>query len=124
MRKMGRMKRVLILGLLILLSVPGDAAEVLPKALRGLWAYEPGDCANPDRDGRLAIAARTVSFYAAGYDITRVVRKPDGSLRASGLVSNEGEPGRTRDSITLKLIAPDKLRVGTEDAHIYHRCPR
>jgi hypothetical protein len=118
------MKRILIFGLFVLLCGPAEAAEVLPKALRGLWVNAPADCANPDSDGRLAIAARTVSFYAAGYDITRVVRRRDGSLRASGLVSNEGEVGRTRDSITLKLMAPGQLRVGTEDPHIYRRCPK
>jgi hypothetical protein len=117
------MKRVLIFGMLILFSGTADAAEVFPKAMRGLWAFEPADCANPDSDGLLTIGAKTVLFYASGYDIKRVVRKRDGSLRASGFVSNEGEEGRTRDALTLKLIAPDKLYVVTEDGHTYHRCP-
>jgi hypothetical protein len=117
------MKRVLIVGLLILLSGTADAAEVLPKTMRGLWAFEPTDCANPDSDGLLTIDAKTVLFYASGYEIKRVVRRPDGSMRVSGLVSNEGEEGRSRGAITLKLIARDKLHVGNGDGHTYHRCP-
>ena len=113
------MKRVLILGLLALF--PGAAlADVLPKSIRGLWAFEPADCSNPGSDGLLKIGAKTVTFYASGYDIKRVVRRPDGSLSASGIVSNEGEEGREPDSLTLKLVSPDRLHVLD---HVYHRCP-
>jgi hypothetical protein len=120
----GGMKRVLIFGLLILFPGMAGAAELLPKAIWGLWAYEPADCINPDGDGHLTIDAKTVAFYASAYDVKRVERKRDGWLRVSGLVSNEGEEGRTRDALTLKLIAPDKLYVVTEDGHTYHRCPK
>ena len=113
------MKRVLILGLLVLF--PGAAlADVLPKSIWGLWAYEPADCSNPGSDGLLKIGAKTVTFYASGYDIKRVVRRPDGSMSASGSVSNEGEEGRDAGSLTLKLVSPDRLHVLD---HIYHRCP-
>jgi hypothetical protein len=124
LRKAGGMKRVVVFGLLILLPGMAGAAELLPKAMWGLWAYEPADCANLDSDGHLTIDAKTVAFYASGYDVKWVVRKRDGSLRASGLVSNEGEQGLTRDALTLKLIAPDKLHVVTEDGHTYYRCPK
>jgi hypothetical protein len=111
--------RFLIAGLLVLLS--GTArADGLPKSIQGLWAFEPGDCANPGSDGLLKIGAKTVMFFASGYDITHVVRRPDGSLSASGFVSNEGEPGRDRGLLTLKLMSPDKLHVLD---HTYQRCP-
>jgi hypothetical protein len=112
------MKRVLILGLLALF--PGAAlADVLPKSIQGLWAFEPADCSNPGSDGLLKIGAKTVTFFASGYDIKRVVWRPDGSLSAFGIVSNEGEEGRDPGSLTLKLVSPDRLHVLD---HTYHRC--
>jgi len=112
-------KLVLILGLLVLLS--GTAhADVLPKSIQGLWGFDAADCSNPRSDGLLTIGAKTVAFFASAHDIKRVVRRPDGSLSASGFVSNEGEEGRDPGSLTLKLISPDKLRVLD---HTYHRCP-
>ena len=116
------MKRFLIvcrlLGLLVLL--PGTAdADVLPKEIVGLWAFEPADCADPRSEGLLKVEVKTVLFFASGYDVKRVVRRRDGSLRASGFVANEGEVGREPGALTMKLISPDKLLVLD---HIYHRC--
>ena len=116
----GAPKLGLILGLSVLL--PGTAhADVLPKSIRGSWAFEVADCANPASDGLLKIGPNTVAFFASAYDIKRVVRLPDGSLRASGSVANEGEEGRDRGSLSLKLISPDRLHVLD---HAYHRCPK
>jgi hypothetical protein len=116
----GAPKLGLILGLSALL--PGTAhADGLPKSIRGLWAFEAADCSKPGSDGLLKIGANTVTFFASAYDIKRVVRRPDGSLSASGLVSNEGEEGRDAGSLTLKPISPDNLHVLD---HVYHRCPK
>lgn len=114
----------------LLLSQTVDAApapkhlKALPQSILGLWAYEPPDCDNPDSDGHLTLEARTVLFFASGYDIERVVQRPDGSWRASGFRAEEGEAGRTRDFLTLKLVGPDQLRVvtGGSSGHVYHRC--
>lgn len=84
------MKRVLISGLLVLFQDTAHA-NVLPKSVQGLWAFEAADCSNPESDGLLKIGANTVTFFASAHDIKRVVRRPDGSLSASGFVSNEGE---------------------------------
>lgn len=116
----GAGKPILISGLLILVS--GTAhADVLPKSIWGLWAFEAADCTNPGSDGLLKIGAKTVTFFASGYDIKRVVQRADGSLSASGSVSNEGEEGRGPGSLSLKLVSPDKLHVLD---HTYHRCPK
>ena len=115
----GSTKLLLTLGLLVLLSGAAHA-DVLPKSIRGLWGFEAADCANPGSDGLLKIEATTVTFFASAHDIKRVARRPDGSLVASGFVSNEGERGRDRGSLTLKLVASDKLHVFD---HIYRRCP-
>ena len=114
----------------LLLSLPVEAAsapkrlKVLPHSILGLWAYEPADCDVPDSDGHLTIQARSVLFFSSGYDIERVVQRSDGSWRASGLRSDEGEAGRTRGSLSLKLVARDRLHVVTlsPEGHIYHRC--
>jgi hypothetical protein len=98
----------------------------LPPDVQGRWAYEAGDCHvvtdGPDNDGVLTIEGRTILFFASGYDITRLVRQRDGSLRALGLRSDEGETGRSRGAVTLKLIAPDRFYV-VSDGHVYQRCP-
>ena len=99
-------------------------ANILPPSIHGLWAYEPEDCDKPESDGHLTIEAKSVMFYASGYDVQNVVQRSDGSWRVSGLRAEEGETGRTRDSLTLKLVAPDQLHVvtGSPEGHTYHRC--
>jgi hypothetical protein len=94
-------------------------AEVLPKEILGLWAFEAADCSNPHSDGLLKIEPNTVRVFASAYDIKGVVRRPDGSLSATGVVSNEGEPGRGPGTLMLRLISPDKLQALD---HTYHRC--
>ena len=112
------MKRFTVAAMLVLFA--GTAhADVLPKEMLGLWAFEPADCSNPRSDGLVKIAPNTVRFFASNYDIKRVVRRPDGSVVATGRVSNEGEQGRGPGSLSLKLIAPDRLRALD---HLYHRC--
>ena len=112
------MKLFAIAGVLALLSAPAHA-DVLPKEMLGLWAFEPADCANPRSDGLLKIGPNEVRFFASHYDIKRVVQRPNGSLRATGVVSNEGEQGRGLGSLTLILTAPDRLLALD---HAYHRC--
>lgn len=113
------MKRLLTSALLVLIAGAAHADGV-PAEIRGLWAFEATDCSNPRSDGLLKVEANAVLFFASSYAIKRVVRRPDGSLSASGMVSNEGEEGRARGSLEMKLVAPDKL--GVLD-HSYHRCP-
>jgi hypothetical protein len=107
-----------IAGALVLLAGPAHA-DVLPKELLGLWGFEAADCSNPRSDGLLKIESKAVRFFASSYDIKRVARRPDGSLRVIGLVSNEGEQGRGPGALTLKLMAPERLLALD---HAYHRC--
>ena len=116
------MKRILMVGQFsgLLLLFPGAAdADVLPKEMVGMWAFAPADCGYPRSEGLLKVEARTVLFFASGYDVKRVVRRRDGSLRASGFVANEGEAGREPGALTMKLVSPGKLHVLD---HTYHRC--
>ncbi len=124
----GRAAGILILALA--LTASAGAADLrlrpslLPASMQGLWAYEPGDCAHADNDGHLTIEGRAVQFFASAYDVRRVVRRSGGLVWASGLRSDEGEGGRTRSDLTLKLLTPDRLHVVTESpaGHTYHRC--
>jgi hypothetical protein len=99
-------------------------ANRLPPDVKGLRGYEASDCERRDSDGLLTIEDRAILFFASGYDIIRLVRRRDGSLRASGLRSEEGEAGRTRDAVTVKLLTPERLHVATRYSvrHVYHRC--
>ena len=112
------MRHLVIAAVFVLFSAPAHA-DVLLKEILGLWAFEPADCANSRSDGLLKIEPNTVRFFASHYDIKRVVRRPDGSLRVTGPVSNEGEQGRVLGSLTLKLMAPDRLLALD---HVYRRC--
>ncbi len=112
------MKLFAIAGAFVLLASPAHA-DVLPKDLLGLWGYEPADCSNPRSDGLLKIEPKMVRFFASSYDIRRVVQRSGGSLRVTGMVSNEGEQGRDPGALTLKLMARDRLLALD---HVYHRC--
>ena len=113
-----RVKCILIAALFVFLGGSADAGA-LPKELLGLWAFELADCADPRSEGLLKVEAKTILFFASGYDVKRVARRRDGSLRVSGFVANEGEAGREPGSLTMKLTSPDKLHVLD---HTYHRC--
>jgi hypothetical protein len=121
---------VLLLAALAMPALPGKAVDAktravsLPKSMLGAWAPEACDC-DPQSEGRLTIEDRTILFYASAYEVRRIERRPGGSLRISGLRAEEGEgSGRTRDSLSLKLISPHELLVvtGSPEGHIYRRC--
>ena len=114
----GGMKLFAIAVALVLFAGPAHA-DILPKQLLGLWGFEAADCSNPRSDGLLKIEPKTVRFFASSYEIKHVVRRSDGSLRATGIVSHEGEQGRGPGALTLKLIARDSLLALD---HAYHRC--
>src|SRR5688572_29499099 len=97
-----------------------DAAHSVPKSLQGRWGFEPADCDKDDAEGRLIIEPRIILFYATGYDVKRVVRLKDGTLKISGFVSSEGEAGREKGGLSLKLITPDRLQV--DSGTVYRRC--
>ena len=118
-RLIGSAKPILVLGLLVLVA-DTTKADVLPKSIQGLWAFEPADCSDPRSEGLLKIEPKTILFFASGYDVKRVVRR-NGSLRVLGFVANEGEAGREPGSLVLKLVSPDKLHVLD---HTYHRCSK
>jgi hypothetical protein len=103
-------------------AVAKDVAHTLPKPLQGRWGLSPSDCDKDDAEGRLIIEPRIVLFYATAYDVKRVARLKDGTLKITGFVSSEGEAGRERGGLSLKLVSPDRLQV--DNGAVYRRCVR
>lgn len=113
--------RILICALLVGFTVSAHAADRLPKSMLGRWTTDLATCSEQSSELRMTVEPRMVLFYEHGYEIRRVVRLKDGSLRASGYHADDS--GRTRDSITLKLVEPDKLLVGG-GGEVYLRCKK
>ncbi len=108
-----------VLGALLVL-MPGTAgADVLPKSMRGEWASDLAACPEQASEIKMTVEPKSVLFYEHGYEIRRVVRLKDGSLKASGFAV--ADDGRARGSITLKLLSADTLQARGE---IYHRCKK
>jgi len=99
-------------------------AGPIPPLMHGVWAVESKDCDNPNGESRLVVDDRIFLFFVTAYDVKRMEKRRDGAFRASGYRSDEGEGGKTRDAITVKLVSPDRLTVmgsGSEDQN-YDRC--
>lgn len=125
------LKRVPVMSLLgsVLLSgmVPAIAqtrVKALPASFFGQWGWDAESCAKRDDDGQVTVKARSVDFYASGYSLRVIVAQPNGVFRATAVTSEEGEAGRSRGKIDLKLVAPDRLSIKTDASgdHVYVRC--
>lgn len=92
-------------------------ADQLPKAMIGKWASDPAACGEQASELGLTVEPKSVLFYEHGYEVRKVVRQKGGAVKASGY--SVDDQGRARGSITLKLIAADRLQAGSET---YHRC--
>lgn len=109
---------------MLLAVAPAQAKKhgpALPQAFVGQWSADKGKC-DIQSESRLVIERDFVMFYAAGYSVKRIVRRPDGSLKIFGLRADEGEGGSTPDSVELKLVGPDELRTNGSDRPVYYRC--
>lgn len=93
------------------------AADTLPKVMLGAWASDPAACGEQASELAMTVELRNVLFYEHGNTVNRIVKQKDGSLKVSGYAFDD--QGRTRGSVTLKLLPPDKLEVNEQ---IYHRC--
>jgi hypothetical protein len=118
----GMRGRLMLAVLALSPTLPAAAkdAHSLPKSIQGSWGFELSDCGKDDAEGRLTIEPRIVLFYATGYDVKRVARLKDGTLKITGFVSSEGEAGREKGGLTLRLISPDRLQV--DGGTVYLRC--
>ncbi|MBR1145196.1 hypothetical protein [Bradyrhizobium sp. AUGA SZCCT0431] len=103
----------------LLISGTAHAADQLPTSMLGKWASDAVACGQQSSELGMTVEPRTVLFYEHGYHIKRITRLRDGSLKGTGY--GFADDGRSNDSITLKLIDPNKLQAKGD---IYFRCEK
>lgn len=101
----------------LIVSVRSVEAASLPKEMLGAWASDPSACRAQASELGMTIEPQAVLFYEHGFDVKRLAKLKDGSLRASGF--SFADDGRTKDTLTLKSLSTDTIEVGGQ---IYHRC--
>ncbi|MDI1265825.1 MAG: hypothetical protein PS018_21490 [bacterium] len=111
------MSLIKYLSALLLMFSAACAADRLPGGMLGKWASDVAACSEQSSELGMTVEPRSVLFYEHGYEIRRIVKLKDGSLKGVG--HSVADDGRTPGSVTLKLIEPDKLQAGGET---YYRC--
>ena len=89
----------------------------LPKSMLGKWASDPAACAEQSSELGMTVEPRSILFYEHGYELNRIARLKDGSFKGQGYSFDPD--GKSKGTITLKQIDPDKLQVRDET---YYRC--
>ena len=86
--------------LLVVLAGTAHAADRLPKSMLGKWASDPAACAEQSSELGMTVEPRSVLFYEHGYEIMRIARLKDGSLKASGYSADlDGCSSRVEDGV-------------------------
>lgn len=117
-----------VFALLVAMVPHAEAAkkrpQIVPDILIGVWATDPETCRQHYAEGLLKVEGNSMLFHASLYDVRRMKKLPDSSLKLSGLRSNEGDGDRpTRDSVKLKIISPDKFElIDHPEGQFYERC--
>lgn len=83
----------------------------------GAWASELSACGQQASELGMTIEPKTVLFYEHGFDITKLTKLKNGSLKASGF--SVADDGRAKGTLTLKQLSADTLSVGEQT---YYRC--
>lgn len=122
-----RILQFLLLAAMLLLAPAAQAQTALkelPRDVIGVWGFAAEDCKDEDSDGRVVVEAREVSSFAALFKLRTISRLADGTLRAATRRYDEGEARTPRDTLDLKLLAPDRLSIksGRDGAVTYQRC--
>lgn len=102
---------------ILIVSVRSVEAASLPKEMLGAWASDPSACGAQASELGMTIGPQDVLFYEHGFDVKRLTKLKDGSLKASGF--SFADDGRTKDTLTLKPLSMDTIKVRGQ---IYHRC--
>jgi len=85
------------------------AAQDIPAAMRGTWAEEANLCTTPESDGRIAVRAREVQFFASDCRVKRLRNLGNGGWRADVACEDEGE--HNDGVIELRLVAGGRLSL-------------
>jgi hypothetical protein len=102
----------------------GAAAQELPAGMRGTWADTIADCTDPGSDGRIAVRAREVEFFASLCRF-RTMRALDGGVWRGAATCVESDQS-DEQTLELRLAPPGRIsiRSGTDAPRLYVRCPR
>lgn len=122
--------RFALIATLLLIVCAASSAQAqaplkeLPREMIGVWGFDAAACKDDDSDGRVTVEPHQVSSFAAMFKLQTITKAADGKLRASTRRFDEGEARRPRDTLDLKLLAPDTLSIksGREEAVSYRRC--
>jgi hypothetical protein len=122
------MKALFVAALMVLsLSATALAQSIipaLPKEMIGTWGFEDAESCAKGSDTQMTARAKEVEFFASAYRLQKISRQADGTVKGAGTRTEEGEPGRWRATIKLKLVSGDRLSVttGRDEPMIYVRC--
>jgi len=111
--------RFFVLVLLLIGCVQSAEAASLPKDMLGAWASELSACGEQASELGMTIEPKTVMFYEHGFDIRKLTKLKDGSLKASGF--SVADDGRAKGTLTLKQLSADTLSIGEQT---YYRCKK
>lgn len=103
-----------------------EAIRAFPPAMIGTWGYESRSCTEESDDGRVEVAARSVTFFASHCSIGRFRSHRDGTVTGHGRCRGEGETTTERGSVRLRLEGPTSLVIALNggDHTRYQRCER
>lgn len=109
--------RLFVLVLLLVGWTQSAKAASLPKEILGAWASDLSACGQQASELGMTIEPKTVLFYEHGFEIEKLIKHKDGSLKASGF--SFADDGRTKGTLTLKQLSADTLSV---EEQAYYRC--
>lgn len=98
------------------------AAQDIPAAMRGTWAEKASFCTTPESDGRIAVSARSVQFFASDCTVKRSRNLGQGRLQLDVQCEESGE--KQNGVIELRLLPDGKLslKLDSEQAQALLRC--
>src|SRR5262245_25592094 len=104
MGSLGGCMKLVVCALFTVVAGAAHAADNLPKTMLGAWATDLAACSEQASEIRITVEPRNINFYEHGFEIRRIARQRDGSLKGFGFASDDD--GRSRSTIMLKLVAP------------------
>lgn len=98
----------------------------LPATMQGTWGYDAEACTHEHSDGRVAVTARSVQFFASYCHLNRFRRARHGWMVAGGRCRGEGETAVEPGTVRLRLASRDRLTIALDGGEglRYQRCER
>ena len=120
--------RMLVSALVIASSGTAFAAKLdaLPPAMIGTWAFVKGACEAADGDGRMVVAANSITYPVSYLELSELDQTAPTVVRARAKAHEEGETETTEFPVVLILTPAGGLDVksGDDTTHATKRCSR